>query len=109
MLDIKQRELRDSGSIANTNICFEVRATALRPRLHTEGFSLIVHIGLPTQGTSTENLGNTTLEYTTPLSNYNNLYTRGKALSQSKGKGLQHLVSQRPQTNSFSQKQDPNR
>ena len=35
--------------------------------------------GPPTQGTSTEDLGNTNLEYTTPLSNNNNLYTRGKA------------------------------
>ena len=35
-----------------------------------------------TQRTSTEDLGNTNLEYTTPLSNNNNnLYTRGKALS----------------------------
>jgi len=42
MQDIKrEREFRDSGSIANTKICFEVRATALRPRLHTEGFSLM--------------------------------------------------------------------
>ena len=39
---------------------------ALRPRLHTEGFLLFVHTGLPTQGTSTEDLGNTILEYTTP-------------------------------------------
>ena len=68
-----KREFRDSGSIADTEICFEVRATALRPRLHTEGFQLNVHTGLPTQGTSTENLGNATLEYTTPLSNKHNL------------------------------------
>ena len=77
----REREFRDSGSNANTKICFEVRATALRPRLHTEGFPLYVHTGFPTQGTFTEDLGNTTLEYTTPLSNNNNLYTRGKALS----------------------------
>ena len=51
MKDIKEREFTDSGSIANTEICFEVRATALRPRLHTEGFSLYVHTGLLTQGT----------------------------------------------------------
>ena len=36
----ERRELRDSGSNPNTKICFEVRATALRPRLHTEGFPL---------------------------------------------------------------------
>ena len=57
---VKEREFRDSGSIANTKICFEVRATALRPRLHTEGFPLYVHTGLPTQGISTEDLTNTT-------------------------------------------------
>ena len=48
-------EFRDSGSNANTEIYFEVRVTATRPRLHTEGF---VHTGLPTQGTSTEDLVN---------------------------------------------------
>ena len=59
MQGIKEREFRDSGSIANTEICFEVRATALRPRLHTERFSLCVHTGLLTQGASTEDLANT--------------------------------------------------
>ena len=63
--DIRERErkrerVKDSGSIANNKICFEIRATALRPRLHIEGFSLYVHTGLPTQRTSTEDLGNTT-------------------------------------------------
>ena len=38
--DIKSRELRDRRSNANTGICFEVQATPLRPRLHTEVFSL---------------------------------------------------------------------
>ena len=47
MQDIREIEFTDSGSNANTKICFEVRATALRPRLHTEGFSLYVHTGLP--------------------------------------------------------------
>ena len=58
MQDIREREreLRDSGSIANNKICFEVQATALRPRLHTEGFPLYVHTGSPTEGTSTEDL-----------------------------------------------------
>jgi len=36
----KRERVRDSGSIANTKICFEVRVTALRPLLHTEEFSL---------------------------------------------------------------------
>ena len=63
MLDIREIELRDIGSNANTKICFEVRATAICPRLHTEGFSLCPH-DLP-QGTSIEklqlNTGNTQL------------------------------------------------
>ena len=42
MQDRREIELRDSGSKAN-KICFEVRATALRPRLHTEEFSLCPH------------------------------------------------------------------
>ena len=66
MLDIKESELRDSGSNANTKICFEVRAIALRPRLHTKGFSLRLHT---TNGTSIEEFSITNLEYTTPLSN----------------------------------------
>ena len=36
----RERELRDRRSNANTRICFEVRAIALRPRLHTEVFPL---------------------------------------------------------------------
>ena len=43
MQDIKEREFRDSGSITNTEICFELRATTLRPHLHTEGFPLYPH------------------------------------------------------------------
>ena len=41
--DISEIELRDSGSNANTKICFVVRATALRPRFHTKGFPLRPH------------------------------------------------------------------
>ena len=65
MEDIKSRELRDRKSNANTRICFEVRATALRPRLHTEGFQLST-IGSFTKGSPSRNYNNTTLEYTTP-------------------------------------------
>jgi len=43
MQDIREIELRDSGSNANIKICFEVRATALRLRLHIEGFSLCIY------------------------------------------------------------------
>ena len=51
----RERKLRESGSNVNTEICFEVRATALRPRLHTEGFSLRPHRAFH-KGTSTEEL-----------------------------------------------------
>ena len=44
MQDIREIEFRDSGSNANIKICFEVRATALRPCLHTEGFPLRPHM-----------------------------------------------------------------
>jgi len=81
MQDIKERKLEDSGSIANTEICFEVRATALRPHLHTEGFPLMRPHRTSHTGNLPEDLDNTNLEYTTPLSNNHNLYTRGKALS----------------------------
>ena len=64
----KRDSVRDSGSNANTKICFEVRATALRSRLHTERFSL-VHTRPPIEGTSTEEFAITKLKYTTPLSN----------------------------------------
>ena len=63
-------------------------ASRFKPLLYVSAltqkdFHYIVYTGLPTQGTSTEDLGNTTLEYTTPLSNKHNLYTRGKAKQQS--------------------------
>ena len=48
MQDIREIEFRDSGSNANIRICFEVRATALHPRHHTEDFHY-VHTGPPTQ------------------------------------------------------------
>ena len=51
------------------------------PAFTQKDFHYSVHTGLPTQGTSTEDLGNTNLEYTTPLSDNNNLYTRGNPLS----------------------------
>ena len=76
MQNIREKEFKDSGSNANDKICFEVRATALRSHLHTEGFSLYVHTGPPTQGTSTKDL-----EYKLGVHNsslqQNNLYTRG--------------------------------
>ena len=55
MKDIRKIKLRDNGLNANNKICFEVRATALCPRLHTEGFSLYPHRTFH-KGTSTEEL-----------------------------------------------------
>ena len=40
MRDIKSRQLREKDPNINTKLCFEVRATALRPRFHIEGFQL---------------------------------------------------------------------
>ena len=51
------------------------------PAFTQKDFHYNIHTGLPTQGTSTKDLGNTNLEYTTLLSNNNNLNTRGKAQS----------------------------
>ena len=53
------------------------------PAFTQKDFHYIVHTGLPTQGTSTEDLGKYSQKYTTPLSNKFNLYTRGKAQLQS--------------------------
>jgi len=55
MQDIREIELRDSGSNTNNMICFEIWATALRPHLHAEGFSLCPHRTFH-KGTSTEEL-----------------------------------------------------
>jgi len=73
--DIKEIEFRDSGSNINNNICFEVRATALRPRLQTEGFPLCPYRTFH-KGTSTEDY-NTTLGVHYSSLKYNHLYTRG--------------------------------
>ena len=55
MQDIREIELRDSGSNTNIKICFEVRVTALHPRLQTEGFPLRPHM-IFHKGTSIEEL-----------------------------------------------------
>ena len=68
MQDIREIEFRDSGSNANTKICFKVETIALCSRLHTEGFSLYVNTWPSTKETSTEEFVITNLEYTTPLS-----------------------------------------
>ena len=68
MQDIREIELRDSESNANNKICFELRATSLRPHLHTEEFQLCPH-KIFHKGTSTEEFTTLHLEYTTLLSN----------------------------------------
>ena len=73
--NIRER-VRDSGSIANNRRCFEVRATALRPRLHTEGFSLYVHSGPSTKGPPPSNY-NSTLGVHYSSFKHNHLYIRG--------------------------------
>ena len=80
MQDIREIDFRDSGSNANTKICFEVRATALRSRLHTEGFSLRPH-RTSHKGTSTKKFVITKLGVHNFSLQYNHLYTRGKAQS----------------------------
>ena len=76
MQDIKrERELRDNGSNANTRISFEVRATALHPRLHTEGLQLSSHRTFH-KGTSTEELQLKHWKCTTPLLKHKPLHKR---------------------------------
>ena len=81
MQGIRERKFRDSRSIANTKICFEVRATALRPRLHIEGFLLC-----PNRTSHTGNLHRGICNYkvrSTQLSlQDNHLFKRGNAQSQ---------------------------
>ena len=52
---MREIEFRDSGSNANTKICFEIRATALRHAFTQKDFYYF-HTGPPTQGASTEEL-----------------------------------------------------
>ena len=81
MQDIREIEFRDSGSNANTKICFEVRATALCPRLHTEGFHY-AHTGPPTKRISIEEFIITNLGVHNSSLYHNHLYSRGKVQSQ---------------------------
>ena len=52
----RERELEKVDQTQTTRYISRFEHPALRSRLHTEGFSLYVHTGLPTQGTSTEDL-----------------------------------------------------
>ena len=92
MQDKREKKLRDSGSNANNKIGFEVQATALHPRLHTEGFSLCPHMTFH-KGNSTEELQLNTRS-TQLLSQTQNLYTRGGTVFHyvCKGENLQKRV-----------------
>ena len=68
MQDTREIEFRDSGSNANTEICFEVRAM-LYILAFTQKDFYYVHTGHFTKGTSVEEFAITNLDYTTPLSN----------------------------------------
>ena len=83
MHNIREREFRDRDQTQTPRYVLRFELLLYVPVFIQKDFHYIVHTGLPTQGTSTENLGNITLEYTTPLSTNNNLYTRGKAQHQS--------------------------
>ena len=72
MQDIREIELRDNGSNANTKICFEIRATALRSRLHIEGF---VHTEPSTKGPPPRNFNSTLGVHYSSLK-HNHLYTK---------------------------------
>ena len=71
----RERELRVNGSSANNKICFEVRApSSTSPPSHRRFSNPLTYAHrTPTQGTSTEDLGQYNREYTTPLSTENNL------------------------------------
>ena len=73
-IDIREIELKDSRSNANTKICFEVRATAPHPFLHIEIFSLCPH-RTSTKKTPPRNYKSTSGVHNSSLNT--NLYTRG--------------------------------
>ena len=75
MQDIREIEFRDSRLNGDTKICFEVRATALHPRLHTEGFPLYVHTGPSTKGPPLRNYNFTLGVHYSSLKHH--LYKRG--------------------------------
>ena len=94
MQDIREIEFRDSESNTNTKIYFEIRATALRPRLHTEGFPLRPHMtshkGNLYRGICNYKRGvyNSTLQH-------NHLYSRGKVRIQNSITSTQEGWAQR--------------
>ena len=63
----REREIMDQSQTTRYVSRFEPLLYVLA--FTQKDFYYIVPTGLPTQGTSTENLGNTNWEYTTPLFN----------------------------------------
>ena len=69
MHKVIERELEKVDQSQTHGYVSRFEHTALRPRLHTEGFPLTWPHKTPTHGTSTEDLGQyNNQEYTTPLS-----------------------------------------
>jgi len=79
--NVKERQLRESGSNANTEICFEVRAhSSTSPPSHRRISTNSSAQDFPHREPPLRIWVNTNWEYTTPLSNTNTTYTlRGKA------------------------------
>jgi len=83
MQDIREIELRDSESNANTKICFEVRATALRPAFTQKDFHY-VHAGPSTKGAPLKNYNLTIGVHNSSLKHKTS--TQEGALSQAQSK-----------------------
>ena len=75
MQDIREIMFRDSRSNANNKICFEIRATALRPAFTQKDF-YYVHTRPSIKGPSPRNYNSTLGVHYSSL-NHNHLYTRG--------------------------------
>ena len=76
MHKVRERELESMDQTQTHGYVSRFEHTALRPHLHTEGFSLTYPHRTLTQGTSTEDLDKYNREYTTPLSTEYNLSQR---------------------------------
>ena len=81
--NIRERELEIVDQSQTIRYVSRFELYLYIPAFTQKDFHYIIHTGLLTQGTSTEDLDNTNLEYTTPLLTNNNLYTRDKAQQQS--------------------------
>ena len=101
MQDIREKKFRDSRSNTNSKICFEVRATALRPRLYTEGFLLYVYTGPSTKEPPPRSYNSTLGVYYFTLK-YNHLYTREQGTKPNHNhlytRGKRHKAKTQPQS-----------